>query len=128
MINFYYILEKGAFYVKGNDRVDFFNRMTTNDFRIFKDDTYKQTVVTNDKGRIIDFISFFNLKDKSVVISTKENKLKLINYLNRFIISDDVQIEDLRDNYFLIAIYSENTENLLKKLINREFSGNNLIY
>lgn len=88
-----YIQKAGLIYAYGNDRLDFFNRMSSNDLTRFPVNTFGKTVFTTDKGRIVDFVTIFNLEKEAILLTSPELTNKLVEHLKKYIIMDDVTAE-----------------------------------
>lgn len=82
----------GCIQVSGNDSLDFFNRMSTNDLAVLPTGEYKKTVFTNDKGRIIDIVTLINRNDGMLMLTSPGYEDKVIEHLDKYIIMDDVAL------------------------------------
>lgn len=89
----YFIKPIGFIKASGTDLVDFINRMSTNDLRKFPDNEFRKTVLTTDKGRIIDLINLFNLNENKFILTSDNYQDKVTSHLEKFIIMDDVKLE-----------------------------------
>ena len=118
----YYISNAGNFILNGKDAVDFLNRISTNDFRNFKDGEFRKTLLLDVKGRIIDLIYVLKCSDNLCIYCTIENKNKVIDYINKYIISDDVVIINKTENIECIKIFGYE-----KEVIFDEMNGNELL-
>lgn len=131
----YFIKRTGFINASGNDLIDFINRMSTNDLRKFPENEMRKTVLTTDKGRIIDLISIFNLNEKKFIQTAFENQDKVTGHLEKFIIMDDVVLEKSDSQYFHIII-SGDVISLSESLLNIKpeknkvylINGNNYMY
>ncbi len=100
----------GVLIFKGKDRIDFLNRMSTNDLTSLQPFHYKKTVLTTDKGRIIDLITILNFKEHSIVITTENYEDKIIAHLDKYIIMDDVVIEKSGAGQSLVMLWGDNVK------------------
>lgn len=100
----YFVKNTGIIKASGNDLIDFLNRMSTNDLRKFPTDEYRKTVLTSDKGRIIDLINVLNFIDHQYIITSQGFQEKVISHLDKYIITDDVSLVDSGEKYFHIII------------------------
>lgn len=99
----------------GTDLIDFLNRMSTNDLRKFPTEEYRKTILTTDKGRIIDLIYVFNFKDKKFLLTSDEFQEKVKTHLEKFIIMDDVSLELSSEKYFHIVITGDELQSTAEK-------------
>ena len=118
MVNSFFIQNAGFFYFKGKDRIDFLNRISTNDFRSFKTNEFVKTLLTSEKGKIIDLITVFEYSSHSVIKTTNENKDSVENFINKYIFSEDVKIENPGITYYLITLTGDN----IIDFVNKEFN------
>jgi len=100
----YFIKRTGFINASGTDLIDFINRMSTNDLRKFPDNEFRKTVLTTDKGRIIDLINVFNLKELKFILTSDNFQDKVTAHLNKFIIMDDVILGKPDSQFYLIVI------------------------
>ncbi|HMQ69634.1 MAG TPA: hypothetical protein PKA90_11805 [Ignavibacteria bacterium] len=100
----YFIKRTGFINASGNDLIDFINRMSTNDLRKFPENEYRKTVLTTDKGRIIDLINIFNLIENKFILTSDIYQEKVKSHLDKFIIMDDVALGIPESKYFHIVI------------------------
>lgn len=126
MRNKYFIKEIGLIKASGKDLIDFINRMSTNDLRKFPTDEFRKTVLTTDKGRIIDLINVLNFTDQPLILSTNNYQDKIITHLDKYIIMDDVKLEKIYNEYFYIIITGEDLIDLGKKLFNINIEKNKI--
>lgn len=94
----YYLTNIGLAKISGKDALDFLNRMSTNDLTDLKPGHYKKTVLTNDKGRLIDIIYVLNNNEFSYLLTSDIYLDKVIAHLDKFVIMDDVVFEKISDS------------------------------
>jgi len=114
----YFINKSGLIKASGTDLTDFINRMSTNDFRSFPEGECRYTVLTSDKGRIIDLVNFVNFGEEKYLICTSGFEEKIIAHLDKYIIMDDVKLEIARGEYSRITIFTGEYESLSSDLFN----------
>ncbi|MBV6479350.1 MAG: tRNA-modifying protein YgfZ [Ignavibacteria bacterium] len=127
MSDTYFIRQAGILISRGKDLNDFLNRMSTNDYRKPVVNEYKKTVLTSDKGRIIDLVTLININDKSLLRTSAFNKEKVITHLEKYIISDDVFFDISDKKYFELQIFTENPDRIIKLVSGKNISGNEVI-
>lgn len=115
----------GLIEATGNDRLDFFNRMSTNDLTKFEPNNFRKTVFTNDKGRIIAFVNLLNTADKTLFITGIDSVDGLIGHLDKFIFMDDVKLERSYADYVLIKTWGDDAIENIQKIYNTSISKNN---
>ena len=118
----YFVKNTGLINASGTDLIDFLNRMSTNDLRKFPQDEYRKTVLTSDKGRIIDLINVLNLRDRQFILTSNGFQEKVISHLGKYIIMDDVVLEDSGEKYFHIIVTGDDLP-----LTSKEISGEDVL-
>jgi len=81
--------------------------MSTNDLTVLNPGSYKKTVLTSDKGRIIDLITILNYSDYSILLTTENYEQRIIEHLDKYIIMDDVRLERPDIKYTSIIAWGE---------------------
>jgi len=93
--------------ITGTDRFRFLNGQITNDLRKATGTNAIEACVLNAKGKI-DAHVFVSARDESFLVDAELNlREKLRARLERYIIADDVQIEDVTDQFSLLHVLSE---------------------
>jgi tRNA-modifying protein YgfZ len=94
--------------VTGNDRLRFLNGQITNDVSKATDSSAIAACVLNAKGRINAYIFLFVSTNAVLIDADPELRESLPARFERYIISDDVQIEDVTDRFALFHILPDN--------------------
>lgn len=78
---------------KGSDVIDLLHRMSTNDLRplMNKPGTGAQTVLTNEKGRIIDLLTVIARDTDALLITSKGREESVIQWLDKFVIMENAK-------------------------------------
>jgi folate-binding protein YgfZ len=93
--------------ITGTDRFRFLNGQITNDLREATETKAVEACVLNAKGKI-DAHIFVSARDESFLVDAELNlREKLRARLERYIIADDVQIEDVTDQSSLFHVLSK---------------------
>jgi tRNA-modifying protein YgfZ len=106
--------------ITGNDRKDFFNRVSTNDFRKFGEDEVLRTVFSNDIGRVVDFAPVINLQNDFLVLCSNGNSGNLIDFIQKYTVTDDISAELL--SIEKITVY---TDKIVDLRLFDDFAGKN---
>ncbi len=96
--------DHGLLRLDGKDAVDFLNRISTNDFRNFVPGDSLQTVLTTEKGRVIDSIIVGHRKDHLLLIVSRGTQAYVKQWIEKFIIAEDLRILDQTGKYLLFAV------------------------
>jgi folate-binding protein YgfZ len=85
--------------LQGRDTLDFLQRMSTNDIINLEPNQNAITVLTNEKGRIVDLVYVCVLENEIYLLTSHDNGHKVKEWLERFVITEDVVIENVGDLY-----------------------------
>jgi folate-binding protein YgfZ len=85
--------------LSGNDAVDFLQRISTNDFTAFREGSVQKTLLVSDKGRIIDAVWVVNHTGQLLMLASEGSAAEVQHFLERYIIMDDVSIQDVSAQY-----------------------------
>ncbi len=90
--------------ISGNDRLRFLNGQITNDARKATESTALEACVLSAKGRMNAYISLCAAPNCFLVDADPELRESLQPRLERYIIADDVQIEDVSDRFSIFHV------------------------
>jgi folate-binding protein YgfZ len=103
----------GIFELEGKDVLDFFHRISTNSLRDVQANSVAQTIFTTEKGRIIDSAVIINFDDHQLLICSQANKFKIRSWIEKYIITDDVKINDTAGKYMLLEILGPQADSFM---------------
>src|SRR5438309_11960064 len=95
------------FRVSGADRVRFLNGQTTNDVRHANARSTQESCVLNAKGQLDAHLFLFATTDAIWISADAELREQLRARLERYVIADDVMIDDATDDFALFHFFSE---------------------
>ena len=104
--------ERAKFQITGTDRVRFLNGQITNDLRKATEKVAIEACVLNAKGKMNAHIFVSALAECFSVDAEQELRETLRTRLERYVIADDVQIEDVTDQFSLFHVLSEESPTL----------------
>ena len=101
----------------GGDRVRFLNGQVTNDVRKANANLSLPACVLNAKGKIDAFI-FINAGEEELFVDADDDQREtLVQRLERYVIADDVTIEDVTEKFALFHVTGETAPTVLTKRI-----------
>lgn len=106
-----------VFRVAGADAKDYFHRISTNDINQLAEDFYTPTLFLNDKGKIIDRSILLAFESDFLLLSGSLYKQKLKSWIERYIITEDVQMNDISEEYITLDIYGPQAEGFVTLLL-----------
>jgi folate-binding protein YgfZ len=106
----------GVVRATGSDRLDFLNRMSTAPVGDLKSGQDAHTVITNEKGRIIDVVRLVELGDFALMISQSPDTEPVRTWLEKYTIMDDFATEDCSAAYENLYVTGHGLTNVLREL------------
>jgi folate-binding protein YgfZ len=95
---------RGKIRVTGEDRARLLHAMTTNDVEKLKPGQGCYAFFLNAQGRILGDVNLLCFEDHLLLDTEPETRQKLYEHLDRYIIADDVTLEDVSDGLATIAV------------------------
>ncbi len=114
----------GKVAVKGQDALDLLNRISTNDLQYLAVGTMCDTVFASPKGRLIDYCRVINSGDDLILIGSFFHVNHLIEWINRFIILEDVEVTDVSADYSWLTLIGPHSKMFLGQLTNKTITDN----
>ena len=101
----------------GDDRLDLLNRLTTNDLTgLTSDGQGAATILTSNKGRILDLLIVLALSDGLLVLTSPESRQKVSDWIDFYTIMDDVTVQDETEETAMISVMGPAAARLLDDL------------
>jgi folate-binding protein YgfZ len=95
---------RGRLHITGEDRARLLNAMTTNQVQALQPGQGCYAFFLNAQGRILGDANLFCFEDHLLLDTEPETRQKLFEHLDRYIIADDVTLEDVTETTVAIAI------------------------
>ena len=106
---------RGKIKLSGEDRARLLHAMTTNHIQQLTPGTGCYAFFLNDKGRVIADANILCRPDYFLLDVEPETREPLYQHLDRFIIADDVTLEDIRDSTATIAVEGPEAADVLER-------------
>jgi folate-binding protein YgfZ len=107
---------RGKIRVTGEDRARLLHAMTTNDVQALQPGQGCYVFFLNAQGRILGDANLFCFADHLLLDVEPETRTKLYEHLDRYIIADDVTIEDQTDQIATVAVEGQDAGRVLAGL------------
>jgi folate-binding protein YgfZ len=107
---------RGKIRAVGEDRARLLHAMTTNDVQGLKPGQGCYSFFLNAQGRILGDANLLCFEDHFLLDTEPETRQKLLDHLNRFIIADDVTLEDETERVGTIAVEGPEARAVLANL------------
>jgi folate-binding protein YgfZ len=110
-------------YLTGPDRERYLNAILTNDVRDAASGRGVPSLLLNPQGHILAELEIYSLGDRHLVVSYQMIRERLIEALDRYIIMDDVAIDDATDRLAVIAVEGPKSADVLRAAGGGELEG-----
>jgi folate-binding protein YgfZ len=100
----------------GNDRLDLIHRLSTNDVNSLNKYGVINTILTSDKGRIIDLMTLYHFGDFIFSACSEGNSKRIMEHLDKYTIMDDFKAENMSGTHGSILFYGEGSEEYAKEV------------
>jgi folate-binding protein YgfZ len=114
----------GKIAVRGQEALDLLNRVSTNDLQYLAVGTMCDTVFASPKGRLIDYCRVINSGEELILIGSFFHVNHLIEWINRFIILEDVDVTDVSGDYSWFTLIGPHSKQFLGQLTNKPILDN----
>ena len=89
------VSDSGRLRVIGDDAIDLLNRLSTNDLERLEVGRGMGTVLTTNKGRIIDLLRVLRRDDDLLVLTSPGTQDRVAEWIDFYTFAEDVEVEDL---------------------------------
>lgn len=111
----------------GKDVLDFLHRISTNALLDLQPKQKRNTLFLNDKGRFIDRATLLALDEEFNLIGSADENKKLLSWINKYIIMEDIKTEDLSNKFSLLELIGPQTSSFLTLMLGNEVDLNEAI-
>lgn len=99
--------DRGVLRVRGNDRLDLINRLSTNTTIDLNPGSETTTILTSEKGRIREILRLLAFEDHLLVLLDGADASGVQAWFDKYTIMDDFVTEDLGDEYTVFGVYGD---------------------
>lgn len=103
----------GRLKATGEDGLDLLNRMSTNKVIDLATGEGAVTVLTTDRGRIIDVLGVVNQGDYVMLLTSPGRQQAVIEWLDKYTIMEDLTVEDVSSETAMLALIGPDSGKLL---------------
>ena len=111
------LCHRGLLCFTGPDRVTYLQGMVSNDVEVLSPGQGTYAAVLDIHGKILADVRIFCTQDCFLVDLWETLKEKIIHHLNRYLIADEVEINDLTDRYGIVSVQGPKSDHLLEGLL-----------
>ena len=98
------ISHQGIIELKGSDSLDLIHRISTNNVKDLPKEGIKNTIFTNEKGKYIGLGTLMNFENYQLLVCDRNDKMKVMSWIKKYVISDDVEVNDANIKYNLLEL------------------------
>lgn len=107
------ISHQGIIELKGKDALDLVHRIATNNVRDLLKEGVRKTIFTSEKGKIIGLTTLMNFENYQILVCDRPSKLKVMSWIRKYAISDDVEVNDANTKYNLLELSGPQAESFV---------------
>ena len=112
----------GRLKAAGEDVLDLLNRISTNKVDSLQPKQGKLTVLTNEKGRIIDLISLFCVDDYILLFTGPSAANQVGQWIDKYTIIEDIVLTDITDSTAMLSLFGPDALNFFKDMTGQDVS------
>ena len=101
----------------GPDRVSFLQGMLSNDVRLLKMFDGQQATILTQQGRVIADVRVLCAMNSIYLDFWEPLKEKIVAHLNRYLVADEVEINDPNDQWMMLSLQGPRAQNILGGLL-----------
>ena len=106
----------GRLRLTGADALDLLDRLSTNKLQDLDLGEGMYTVLTSNKGRVMDLLFVLKLEDHLLVLTGPENRQKVADWIDFYTFTEDVVVEDVTEQTAMPALIGPEAGRLLDKV------------
>ena len=117
----------GRLRVTGEDAIDLLDRLSTNDLNLLEVGTGIGTVLTTNKGRIIDLLRILRRDDDLLMITSPGTEQRVVDWIEFYTFAEDIKVEDITaDTSQWLVVGQRATETIARAGYNADGLGDYL--
>ena len=113
----------GRIRATGEDTLDLLNRISTNEVVSLEPGQGAPTVLTTDRGRILDLITVHNLGDHVLLLTGPEAREQVVEWIDKYTIVEDLELEDITGQTAMLSLMGPQSGALLEALLGVDVHG-----
>ena len=110
-------LHRGVILGKGADGLDLLQRLSTGDIGGLKSGEEGTTVLTTDKGRVLEVVRLLAFEDHLLLLLQGQEVEAVREWLDKYTIMDDFTTEDATSSWKLLGLYGEHAKSVLENIL-----------
>ncbi len=111
----------GRLFISGKDSLDLLNRISTNELNGLRPGMGKQAFLATEKGRVVDLCTVFAREDGVLVLTSPGNSEKVRKWIEKFIVSEDVKLQDAANDLVLFLLAGPESATFLRNVAHSSY-------
>jgi folate-binding protein YgfZ len=104
----------GVIRMSGDNCIEFLQRLSTNNVLSLQLNDACTTILTNEKGRIIDIVTVFSIPSSFLILTSENSAANVLQWLEKFIILENIQLQDVSEQYYSIYVCGKKNSEFLQ--------------
>lgn len=113
----------GKLRVTGKDALDLLNRISTNDLDGLRPGMGKQSFFATEKGRVVDLCTVYAQQGSLLVLASPNNSETVRKWIEKFVISEDVKVEDVTKNFPMFFVAGSSAADFMKEFAHSSYKA-----
>ena len=113
----------GRLKATGEDVLDLIDRISTNEVLSLQPGQGAPTVLTTDRGRILDLITVLNMGDHVLLLTSPQTREAVIQWIDKYTFVEDLAIEDVTSTTAELSVMGPEAQALLNSLVDTELGS-----
>jgi len=110
----------GRLRITGKDRISFLNGLLTNDISQLKENAGQRSALLNSKARVLADLHLYAQPDGLLIDTAESPASRVKEILDRFIITEDVQIQDSSQDLVQLTVQGPRSSQAIKEVLGPE--------
>ncbi len=106
----------GRIKATGEDVLDLIHRISTNDVGSLVTGQGAPTILTTDRGRVLDLITLHNLGGHILIITGPGTQERVIEWIDKYTIVEDAVLEDVTSSTAMLSVMGPQAKSVLESL------------
>ena len=94
----------GILRMTGEDALDLIDRLSTNEVVERPEGSGVGTVLTTNKGRVVDLLTILYLSDHWLVLTSPGNQQRVMDWIEEFTFGEEIELEDVTEEKGLLSV------------------------
>ena len=113
----------GVLRMTGEDALDLINRLSTNEVEEISAGSGLSTVLTTNKGRVVDLLTILYLPDHWLLVTSPCTQQKVIDWIEDFTFGEEIEVEDVTAETAVLTIVGPRAPDIMQTLTQADFSA-----